>query len=53
VDSWIIEDASGEVTKAKLSEEELRLPIAAIWNHELLVQRLAEGWTPVEEGCGP
>lgn len=52
VDTWIIEDGSREVVKAKLSEEELRLPIAAIWNHELLVQRIAEGWNPTQEGRG-
>lgn len=52
VDTWIIETGSGDVVKAKLSDEELRLPIAAIWNHELLVQRIAEGWTPAQEGRG-
>ena len=46
VDTWIIEDTCGEIVKAKLSDEELRLPIAAIWNHEMLVQRIAEGWNP-------
>jgi len=52
VDTWIIEDESGEVVKAKLSEEELKFPIAAIWNHDLLIQRVAEGWTPQREGRG-
>jgi len=52
VDTWIIEDGSREVVKTKLSDEELQLPIAAIWNHELLVQRIAEGWTPTQEGRG-
>lgn len=50
VDTWIIEDGSREVVRTKLSEDELRLPIAAIWNHELLVQRIAEGWNPMNEG---
>jgi hypothetical protein len=50
VDTWIIEGGAREVVKAKLSEEDLRLPIAAIWNHELLVQRIAEGWNPMNEG---
>jgi hypothetical protein len=50
VDTWIIEGGSGEIVKAKLSEDEQKLPIAAIWNHDLLVQRIAEGWTPVQEG---
>jgi len=38
--------------KSTLSEEERRLPIAAIWNHEFLVQRVSEGWRPEMEG-GP
>lgn len=50
VETWIIEGGDREVVKAKLSEEDLRLPIAAIWNHELLVQRIAEGWNPMHEG---
>lgn len=52
VDTWIIEDGAREVVKVTLSEDELRLPIAAIWNHELLVQRIAEGWNPTNEGRG-
>lgn len=52
VDTWIIESDSGEVVRTKLSEDEQRLPIAAIWNHDLLVQRIAEGWTPTQEGHG-
>lgn len=52
VDTWIVEGDSGEVVREKLSEEELQLPIAAIWNHELLVQRVAEGWHPAQEGRG-
>lgn len=51
VDTWIIEDGHQEVVKDKLSDEELRLPIAAIWNHELLIQRIAGGWTPIQEGA--
>lgn len=50
VKTWIIEDDTGEVVRAKLSEEELRLPIASIWNHEYLVQRIVEGWSPAHEG---
>lgn len=52
VDTWIIEDSSDEVVKTKLSEEELRLPIATIWNHEMLLRRVAEGWDPSQEGRG-
>jgi hypothetical protein len=51
VETWVIEDDAGEeVVRRKLSEEELRLPIASIWNHEFLIQRITEGWNPSEEG---
>jgi hypothetical protein len=50
VETWIIEDDFGEIVKRQLSEEEQALPIAAIWNHELLIQRVAEGWRPEMEG---
>jgi hypothetical protein len=46
VKTWIVEDASGVVVKEKLSAEERLLPIAAIWNHEFLIQRVTEGWRP-------
>jgi len=52
VKTWIIESAAGEVLKRALTEEELQLPIAAIWNHEFLIQRIAEGWNPRQEGSG-
>jgi hypothetical protein len=52
IDTWIIEGGSGDVVKDELSADDLRLPIASIWNHELLVQRIAEGWSPVREGGG-
>lgn len=52
VETWIIEDGSREVVKSALSEEELRLPIAGIWNHDYLIQRIAEGWNPMNEGRG-
>jgi hypothetical protein len=52
VKTWIVEGRStGEVTKHVLSEEERLLPIAAIWNHEFLVQRVATGWRPEKEGA--
>lgn len=46
VKKWIIEDGNREILKDELSEEELMLPIAGVWNHEYLVQRLEEGWRP-------
>lgn len=48
--SWIVEDDAGEVVKTELSETDLLLPIASIWNHEYLVQRVAEHWNPAQEG---
>jgi hypothetical protein len=48
--TWIIEDGTAETVKSKLSEDDLRLPIAVIWNHELLTQRVLEGWNPLHEG---
>lgn len=50
VETWIIEDGTSEVLKTTLSEEELRIPIASLWNHEFLIQRVLEGWTPEQEG---
>jgi hypothetical protein len=50
VETWIIEDGAQEVVKSVLSDDDLQLPIAAIWNHELLVQRIAQGWIPAHEG---
>jgi hypothetical protein len=50
VRTWIIEEPSGEIVKHALSAEELRLPIAAIWNHEMLLQRVEEGWRPESVG---
>jgi hypothetical protein len=51
VKTWILEDAAGAIlVKELLSEEDLHLPIAVIWNHEFLLQRVAEGWRPEMEG---
>lgn len=51
IKTWIIEDGSKNAVKTTLSADELRLPIAAIWNHDLLVQRIAENWDPRQEGA--
>lgn len=48
--SWIIEDDGQEVVRKELTEVERQLPIAAIWDHELLILRIAEGWSPEQEG---
>jgi hypothetical protein len=46
VDSWVIEGGWRNVVKASLSDEERRLPIADVWNHEFLRKQIASGWTP-------
>lgn len=46
VESWVIEGAGREVIKTSLSDDEVDLPIVAIWNHEMLIHRIVEGWTP-------
>jgi hypothetical protein len=53
VETWIIEEGAREVVKEKLSEGELRLPVASIWNHEFLIQRIAERWNPINYGRDP
>jgi hypothetical protein len=50
IETWIIEDDSAETLSRQLSEEERLLPIAVIWNHEMLVHRVREGWRPEWEG---
>lgn len=44
--TWIVHGGPKEVTVEKLSEDKMQVPIAVIWNHELLVQRIAVGWRP-------
>lgn len=48
--SWIIEGNGQETVHKELSDAQKRLPIAAIWDHELLVQRIEEKWSPEQEG---
>jgi|SRR5450432_589274 hypothetical protein len=50
VETWVLEDAAGaDEVRRELSEEERHLSIAAIWNHELLLQRVTQGWRPETE----
>lgn len=48
--AWIVSRNGKELLKRKLTEEERRLPIASVWNHEFLVERIAQGWRPEDEG---
>lgn len=50
ISTWILEDGDAETVRRELSDDERRLPIAAVWNHALLVQRVTEGWDPTAEG---
>jgi hypothetical protein len=50
VKTWVIEEPTRDVVRERLSEEERLLPIGVIWNHELLIQRVGEGWRPEMEG---
>lgn len=50
VRTWIIEEPTGDVLKKNLSREDLLLPIAVIWNHEMLAMRVTAGWRPEMEG---
>lgn len=50
VETWIIEEGTDEVVKRELSDVERKLPIVVIWNRDLLVQRVSEGWRPEMEG---
>ncbi len=46
ISTWIIQDGPLDTVKSELSEEERRLPLAAIFSHQFLVNRIAEGWRP-------
>lgn len=48
--TWLIVDGDREVLRRALTADEKRLPIAAIWNHAFLVDRLAEHWSPEMDG---
>ncbi|MFC1597737.1 hypothetical protein ACFL5Q_07360 [Planctomycetota bacterium] len=50
VRTWIIENEDHEIVREKLSDLEKQLPIAAIWDHELLTRRISEGWRPENQG---
>jgi hypothetical protein len=51
VQTWIVEEEDGETLYRQLSEQQLFLPVAAIWNHELLIQRIRDGWRPEQDGA--
>jgi hypothetical protein len=49
VDAWVIEGGWRNVVKQTLTDEERKLPIADVWQHEALRERIANGWTPEKD----
>jgi hypothetical protein len=50
VTSWIVVRDGREALKRNLTAGEKQLPIASVWNHEYLVDRIVERWHPEQEG---
>jgi hypothetical protein len=49
VETWVIESSLGLSVTPSLSDRERSLPIAQIWNHEMLVKMIAAKWRPEQE----
>ena len=49
VESWVIEGGWRNVVRQTLTDEERKLPIAEVSNHEFLRERIANGWTPEKD----
>jgi len=47
--TWVIEEEGGERVVNTLAPEQLKLPMAVIWNDTMLKERIAEGWRPEDE----
>jgi hypothetical protein len=50
VESWVIEGGWRDVVRQNLTDEERKLPIAGVWNHQFLREQIAKGWTPETDG---
>jgi hypothetical protein len=48
--AWVIVRDERETLSRKLTKAEKRLPIAAVWNHEYLIEQVEAGWRPEHEG---
>lgn len=47
--TWLIDDGlpkRNPIVRTELTDEELRLPLATVWGHPYLIDRVAQGWTP-------
>jgi hypothetical protein len=53
VKTWLINDGTRDVVRTELSAEEQRLPLAEVWNHAFLIERLVEEWHPEQETGDP
>lgn len=51
--AWLICEGAKETLVRELSEEQLHLPVAAIWMHDTLVSYLTEEWRPEHEKGEP
>jgi hypothetical protein len=49
VETWIVEGPEGQSVHRSLTADQLKLPIGAIWNHEMLLERLRDAWIPEME----
>jgi Regulator of ribonuclease activity B len=52
VATWVILDGASKRVTSRLSDEEVRLPIVGLWNHEALVTSIESAYTPTSEGRG-
>ena len=48
--TWIVEIAGHDIVCKELDEAQRKLPIAAVWDHALLIERISQGWSPEQEG---
>ena len=48
--TWFVEKNGVDSLRRSLTDEERALPIAAVWDHELLKIRVLEHWRPEREG---
>ena len=49
VHDWYLWDGQKEWKTGSLSAEQLALPIRALWNDTLLIERIEQGWTPASD----
>jgi hypothetical protein len=48
--AWIVARDGHETLKRRLTTADRKLPIASVWNHEYLIERIVEGWNPQQHG---